>query len=1119
MIAITIPPLTFARKINQPFMRKFYSTLCLILAMVLVVQSSWAQGVTTSSMTGIVTDNNGEALAGATVVAVHTPSGTQYGTATTADGRFNLPNMRVGGPYTVNVSYLGFQTQRIDNITLKLAEPFVLNPKLSESGTALQEVVITGTKDRLLNAERSGAITNVGSREIQALPTISRSLNDFTRLTPQANGTSVGGGNYRQNQITVDGADFNNNFGIGSNLPAGGSPISLDAIEEISVNVTPYDIRQSGFIGSSVNAVTRSGTNEFSGSMYTYFRNQHQQGKMVGPYDLQEMGLRQDMQFNQYGVRIGGPILKNKLFFFLNAETEEQTRPGQNMVAATPSAPFGSAPNISRPTVAELDAISNYLRNTYGYETGPYQGYDFANERTKFLARLDWNINNNHRFNVRYSQVESKDPSFVSTSRSPFTSFASGAGRRNPNHLHFKNSNYYTEANFYSLAAELNSTLFGRFANTFRATYTKQNDPRSSDSSPFPFVDILKDGQPFTSFGYEPFTFGNLRDVEMYSFLNNFSWTTGIHNFTVGAQADFSVTQNGFQRYATSYYTFASWDDFVNGAKPTDFALTYSLLPGFEQAFPSFKFAQYSAYGQDEISLTDRLKLTAGLRLDLATYPEPLAKHPLIADLEFANGERINTANLPKSSLMWSPRLGFNYDVKGDRSLQLRGGSGVFTGKIPYVWIVSQAGDAGMLQVTQTWEKGDTPGPFNPDPNAYRPDTPPAAGTVIPSTISAIAEDFRMPQTWKSSLAIDAQLPWGIVGSLEGVYNRDLNTAIFRNPNLVDPQELNVSGYPDNRMIYPSGNQNKFINPLLNGQAVPNGTAKAGSFNTIVLDNASRGYYWSVTAKLDKQFSNGFFASLAYVKSEAKNLYDGGGDQPLSAFQSTATVNGSNNPTMGYAGYIVPDRVIASLSYRKEFFNHLGTTVSVFYEGSTQGRFSYTYSRDFNGDGANADLIYIPKDPSEITFVPLTVGSVTYSPQQQSDMFFRYIEQDNYLRSRKGQYAERNGAMMPWRNQVDFKFAQDLFVNVGGKRNTIQFSWDVFNVGNLINPNWGLVKTVNNSSILVPTNESALTPGGTTVPTFRLATDRGLPVTTTFRDNISLSSTYYMQFGLRYIFN
>ncbi|MBC5993623.1 TonB-dependent receptor [Pontibacter cellulosilyticus] len=1119
-------------------MKNIYSALCLALAMLLCTQYGWAQGVTTSSLTGIVTDSKGAGLPGATVVAVHTPSGTQYGTATNVDGRFNIVNMRVGGPYTINISYLGFQTSKIENVTLKLAEPFVLNASLSESGTELKEVVISGTKDKLLNAERSGAVTNVGIQEIQALPTISRSLNDFTRLTPQANGSSVGGGNYRQNQITVDGADFNNNFGIGSNLPAGGSPISLDAIEEISVNVTPFDVRQSGFIGSAVNAITRSGSNNFSGSLYSYYRTENQQGSKVGDFTI----TKQDMQFNQYGFRVGGPILKNKLFFFINGETEEQTRPGQARVAATAARPYGpSNPDVARPTEGELDNISNYLRNTYGYETGPYQGYDFVSDKTKFLARLDWNITNNHRFNIRYSQVESKDPSFVSSSRSPLQAYSNGFGRTNNNALHFRNSNYYNEANFYSLAAELNSNLGGMLANTFRATYTKQNDPRSSDSSPFPFVDILKDGQPFTSFGYEPFTYGNLRDVEMYSFVNNLTWIKGAHNFTFGAQADFNTTKNGFQRFATSYYTFRSWDDFVNGVKPLDFGITYSLEPGFAQAFPTFKFAQYSAYAQDEVNVTERLKVTGGLRLEYATYPEALKEHPLVSGLAFAGGEKLNTANLPKSALMFSPRAGFNWDVKGDRSVQLRGGTGIFTGKVPFVWIVSQAGDAGMLQITQQFEtdrknindpsKYETPGPFNPNPAAYRPETVPTAGTSLPSSLTVIDENFKMPQTWKTSFAVDAKLPFGIVGTLEGIYNKDLNTAIFRNPNLVDPTALNIAGYPDNRMIYPANIQDRFYNPATratkanNYTSVPvaRGTAGGQAFNTVVLDNGSEGHYWSVTAKLEKQFANGLSATAAYVKSAAKNQYDGSGDQPLGAWGGNQTINGANFPELSHASYVVPDRVIASLSFRKEYFRHLGTTVSLFYEGSTQGRFSYVYSNDFNRDGQNGDLIYIPRDASEITFVPLTVGSgataKTYTAKEQSDLFFAYIEQDDYLRSRKGQYAERNGALMPWRNQFDFKLLQDVFTNIGGKRNTLQFSVDIFNVGNFINSDWGVFRTVNASSILTPTNVSSLNANGTTVPTFRLATFGGEPVTTTFSDNRSISSTYYMQFGLRYIFN
>ncbi len=1087
-----------------------------LVVLLLAVSFAVTAQITTSSISGAVKNATDEPLVGATITATHLPSGTRYSTTTRAGGVYSISNMRVGGPYTIEISFVGFVTDRQEDIFLKLAETFLLNSTMKPSAGELTNVVVTTAARRnpILNAKRTGAVTNIGIEQMQRLPSISRGLNDFTRATPQASGNAIGGGNFRQNNFTIDGADFNNNFGIGENLPANGAPISIDAIEELSVNITPFDVRQSGFIGSAINAVTRSGTNRFTGSVYNYFRTEKNRGDRVGKNTV----VRPAEEFDQWGFRLGGPIIKNKLFFFFSYETEKQPTVIQNRVAATPSAAFGSAPNISRPTAAELDLISDYLFNTYGYVTGPYQGYSTEINRKKYMGRLDWNISDKHKLNIRYSQVEGGEPVGLNGSRSPFAQYATGQGRLDNTAHWFKNSNYFQGANFYSLAAELNST-FGKLSNTFRATYTFQNDSRQSDSQIFPFVDILKDGIPFTSFGYEPFTFGNLRKVKTYSFVNNLSWTVNKHNWTVGAQVDLNETVNGFQRFGTSYYTFNSWDDFVNGEKPRDFGITYSLAPGFAQAFPKFNFAQYSVYGQDEIAVNKNFRLTLGLRLDLPTYPDifEIQTHPLVSNLSFANGEKINTGNLPSNTLMWSPRVGFNWDLYGDRSLQIRGGTGIFTGRVPFVWVVSQSGDAGMLQVTQTFAgQASTPGPFSPDPAAYRPATPPAAGTVIPNPISALTENFRNPQTWKTSLAMDTRLPGGIIATIEGILNRDINTAIFRNANLVAPTALNASGnYPDRRLIYPSGNA-KYINRLTNGLPNPNG----GAFNAIVLDNASRGYYFSLTAKLEKQFRNGLFASLAYVKSMAENFFDGSGSQPLSAWQGvpgTPTVNGANNLTLGTTSYVIPDRIVATFSYRKEYFKKLATTISVFYSGGIQDRFSYTYSGDFNNDGANFDLIYVPRNASEIDFVAQTVNGVAYTPQQQSDIFFAFIEQDKYLRRRKGQYAERNGAQLPWRNQWDVKILQDVFTNIGKNRNTLQFSVDIFNFANLLNKDWGELKTANVPSLLVPVTFP--TPGSATRPTFRLNVDRGNLPTNTYRDNVSVFSTYFMQFGIRYIFN
>lgn len=1084
--------------------------------------------ITTSAINGTVKNNTDEPLVGATIVATHQPTGTKYSTVSRTGGEFVIQNMRVGGPYLIEVSFVGHESGKFENITLQLAETFLLNAYLNKSTAALENVVLTsGRKAGVLSANRTGAVNNINTRQINTLPTISRSINDLSRTTPQASssGQSIGGGNYRQNNFTVDGADFNNQFGIGNNLPAGGTPISLDALDEISINITPYDIRQSGFIGSAINAVTRSGTNTFTGSAYTYWRNQNQRGYKVGNTTF----TRPNEEFKQVGFRIGGPIIKNKLFFFFNYEKETQPKSIQNFTASSASAAFGSSPNIARPTADSLRIIRQYLFDTYGYVTGPYDNYTPDIERTKVLLRLDWNINNKHKFNIRYSQVEGGEPNSPSSSTSGagFT-YASGLGRTNNNSLWFKNSSYFQGANLYSLAAELNSN-WGKLSNTLRGTFTYQNDSRETTSQTFPFVDILSSTgvstpAPYTSFGYEPFSFGNLRKVKTYSVIDNISWTTGKHTWTFGGQFDMSETINGFQRFATSYYVFNTWADFVNGNDPREFAITYSLSKNFAPAFSSFKFAQLSLYGQDEFRVNKNFRLTYGLRIDRPTYPSvpQIQTHPLVAAMTFADGIKMNTGLLPSTRLMWSPRVGFNWDLYGDRSLQIRGGTGIFTGKVPFVWIVSQSGDNGMIQITQSFNgfANNVNRPFNPDPAAYRPSTVPQAGTIVPGTVTALDPDFKFPTSWKSSLAIDGRLPGGMIGTVEAIFNKDMNTAFFSNPNLQSPSNLNVSGYPDNRAMYGSSVPTRFINTL-NSAGIPT-VGGTSAFNPMRISNGNRGFYFSLTGKIEKPFSKGFYASVAYTKSLAGNLHDGGGDQPQSAWQGTATVNGANTSPLGYADYVLPDRVVALVSYRKEYLKNLATSISLIYTGAITGRFSYVYGADFNRDGVNGnDLIYIPtaSQVQTMLFANQTVNGVVYDQNAQRNLFENYIQQDKYLRAHRGQYAERNGAQIPWLNRVDLKFMQDLFTHVGKTKNTIQFTVDIFNFGNVLNSDWGKLKSINASSILIPTNQNSLVPGGTVVPQFRLAAANGDIITKTFRDNVSISSTYSVQFGLRYIFN
>lgn len=1098
-----------------------------VFAVVAFVGLANAQ-VTTSSMTGVIRSSK-ETLPGASVKATHTETGSVYGVITNSAGRFNIGNMRVGGPYVVEVSFVGFKTQKIENIYLKLGESFNLEAVLGDNSSLLSEVVVLGKNDPIMNSKKNGASTVISRAKIEELPSITRSVNDLTRLTPQANGTSVGGGSYRANNFTVDGANFNNQFGIGQNIPANGSPISIDALEEISVNVTPFDIRQTGFTGASINAVTRSGKNNFFGNAMYTFRSEKQQGVRVG--DNLIAGIQQ-LDEKQYGFSFGGPIIKNKLFFFVNMERKKTVEPGPTKVASTNGIENASL-NIARPTAAFMNQVSQYLSTTYGYETGGYQGYSNDSNNDKLFARLDWNINNNHKFNIRYSQVESKSPNNLSTSTSG-SGFSANNNRQTIYAMHFKNSNYFQEANLYAGTAELNSRL-GRFNNSLRLSFAHQNDPRSSGGSEFPLVDIL-DGSIATdipgttpraggksslvTFGYEPFTFGNLRDVMTYTFNDDLTFALRNHNFTFGVQAEMSKTKNGFQRFGTGYYVFNSWADFVNNAKPANFALTYPLTADGSQAFPSFKFLQASIYGQDEIAVNEKLRVTLGLRLEMPSYPDvtEVKTHPLVAAATFNGGEKINTGTLPKSRIMASPRVAFNYDILGDRSLQLRGGSGIFTGRIPFVWLVAQSGDAGMLQFTQSITNSTDPAMpnFNPNYKQLYPSSLPVAGTSIPGNVSAMATDLKFPSQWKSSLGLDAKLPLGIIGTVELIYGRDINAVVARNANLVTPQALNVAGYPDNRMIFPAG-VSRYENKLktINGNSVIDATG-TNNFDAIVMDNAKGGDYFSSSVQLAKPFTNNWEVTASYTFSHAKNFGDQSGDQIINLWGLPYQSNGNSNAAeLAYTSNVIPHRVVGSIGHKAEWIKGLKTGMNLFYQGGSQGRYSYNYSNDFNRDNQNNDLIYIPKDNTEITFV----ANGAFSPADQQTAFFKLVEGDKYLRSRKGMYAERNGAVAPWRNQFDLRFSQEIYGgNIAGNKNSLTFYFDVFNVGNLINAKWGNY-TINNSGVLAVANASALTPGGAVKPTFRLNTQDGQLISDSNRVNTSISSTYYMQFGLKYAFN
>lgn len=1104
-------------------LRKF----ALVVISMFVTVFAFAQ-VTSSSMSGKITDANGENVAGATVVAIHTPTGSQYYAITDAKGVYRIANMRAGGPYKVAVQMLGYHNTEITDINIALADNYVLNSILTEESMNLEEVIISAeSKTSNMRSDRSGAMTTIDQSKITSLPTISRELSDLTKLTPQAfnsgNGPAIGGGTYRQNFFTIDGAASNNAFGIGETMPAGGSPVSMDALEQISVSVTPYDVRQSGFLGGSLNAVTRSGGNNFEASVYSYFYNQAFRGKKIGNNEL----TLNEEQHLLYGVRIGGPIVKDKLFFFASFEMEDDTNPGPSSVASTPENPYTTGKDgIARPSASTLDALSTYLKDKYEYSTGAYQGYSSKSPSWRLLARIDWNINKNHKFNVRYSNTHSKYPSSPSTS-------TSGLGDRNftsksrtaMTAMYYQNARYYQEQNFSTVAAELNSSfLDGKLHNTLRGTYSHQYEPRSTEGSTMPFVDVVVADNIYTSFGTELFSYGNLRDVNTINVTDEISANLGAHNLTGGVQYEWNRTKNGFQRFGAGYYTFLFDDEAAlntaisNGTvfnDPHQFAITHSMKSDFSQAFPQFDFHQVSVYAQDDMNLGDRFKLSLGLRVELPIYPS-LSNNfsQQVADATLAdyngNGGKYDTTQLPSTKVMFSPRVGFNWDILGDRQLVLRGGSGLFTGRLPFVWIVAQAGDSGVLQATYTAVKGgsNTVPTFTKDrldmlkqiyPNGVN------ASTASISSITLMANDLKMPQTWKSSLAMDYKLPGDVLFSLEGIYNYDINPVVITNVGLKDPVYSNINNYADNRWVWGSKYDSKLSNAyLLN--------------NTDV-----HGYYYSITAKLEKNNWHGLSAMIAYTYSNGKSLGDGFGDQVYSAWQNAYTVNGQNMEELGYAGYIMPHRIIASVDYKIDYGKNFGTGISLFYEGGPRGRYSYTYTKNVVGDGGAYNLIYVPKSKDELKFSDYTPDKweEVYTAEAQATDFWNFINNDKYLSTRKGKYAERNGLIAPWTHQIDVRVYQNFYINCrNGQRNIIQLGLDIRNLGNLISKNCGNFWSTNNTAILklASNGYKGGSAGQDAAPVYQFQTNGTEVLTTQFTPSISTASTWMMQLSLRYIF-
>ena len=1086
--------------------------LPVLLAIALIPFSGLGQ-VTTSSITGTVKTNTGEDLEGATVTAVHLPTGSEYVTLSKKGGVFILPNIRIGGPYTVTINYVGYKAQTFEGINLLLGEPFSINVVMGEDVQEIDAVVVTGR--RRVGADRTGAATNIGQRQITTLPTVSRSLTDFTRLTPQSNGNNFAGKDGRFNNLQVDGANLNNNFGLSNDLLPGGQgnqPISLDAIEEVSVNIAPFDVRQAGFTGAGINAVTKSGTNTFRGSAYTYYRDQSFNGRNVGDSKLPEAA---QLKNTIYGGTLGGPIIKNKLFFFVNAELEERITPG---IQFYPAGGSGTG-NESSTHVDSLRKLSDHLRQKYGYETGAYENFpNFTAKNHKILGRIDWNISSVHKLTLKYNEMVSNNDVTLNATSVPngggFTpTGASSSISRMPNNrfglrsFSFANSNYGFKDVVKSGALELNSN-FGRFSNQFLATLTKINATRTSPSAVFPFVDIMNnDGLNYMSFGYEPYSYNNDVVNDVVNVINNFSYYAGKHSLTGGVSYEYQRVGNMFMAGSQSYYVFSSLDDFIQDRAPAYYAYTYSLVPGKDAVYSAeLKLGQLGLYAQDEITVNDRMKVTIGLRADRPVYHEQPIENPSISALQFpdkdGNMTSYNTGAWPASKFYWSPRVGFRWDTEGDKNMVIRGGTGIFTGRIPFVWFTNMPTNSGMYQFgTSVTNPADLQNyTFDPNPAAYRNRFPSTPGGSVPSNVVLIDPDFKFPQIWRTNLAFDKNLGKGITLTMEALYTKELNAVAMRNANQTAPT-ANFNG-SDTRARYIGGNAQRRLYPNLT--------------SAVVLENTNKGNAFSFTTQLSKNFTRGFYGAVAYTYTLAQEVTANPGSQASSVWNANPTTGTQNDLQLAYTAYAVPHRVIANLSYRFEYLNHLATTISLFYEGAAQGNFSYVYGGDLNNDGNNnTDLMYIPKGPSDINFVDQAATSslTAYTAAQQSEAFFRFVENSKYLSKNQGNYAERNGAFLPWYNRLDMKILQDIFTNIGERKHTLQVSVDILNAANLINKNWGLRNQTIINNPLIPAGVNAQGE-----PQFRMAQIGGQLPTEPFQVTRNNTSTWGLQVGLRYIF-
>lgn len=1031
--------------------------LLFLIVMFFSLASAVMAQITTSGISGKVT-SKGEEVIGATITATHQPSGTIYRGLTNLDGRFTIQGMRVGGPYKVEIAYLGQQTKTFEGVMLQLGEVEDLSCKLEADAKELQEVVVVGKAG--LNGTKTGAAQSLTSRQIADMPSITHGIADVARLNPQLTTSSNGamsfaGTNNRYNSFMIDGAMNNDVFGLtadGSNGgQAGTQPVSMETIEQIQINVAPFDVRQSGFTGGAINAITKSGTNKLHGSVYGFGNNQNLIGHHYPYSDGTGYAPKyQKQQEYQWGLTLGGPIIKDKLFFFFNFEDANKKYPNINGYGQTGSRVLKEEADD---VLAKIKAMAKKQGIDY---TGSYGNPDIYTKSRKYGAKIDWNINDFNKFSFRWSYVDAQQLNNVS-----------GASSLN-------DDNYYYpfDSKTHSFTAELQSRISPKISNEARASYVRVRDERAV-SNPFPMISLQVTGGT-VNIGNERSSMANQLDQDIYTVEDNLTWYKGNHTFTFGTHNEFYKFANLFIQDANGTYNFANlehfnkyYDDFMNNNldptyayfKQYRFGMANTAVTGDPRWKAPFSAGQLGFYAQDKWNATPSFQLTYGLRMEIPLFFDTPTANTGFNEYAAKRNWGVRTDHKLSSRPLWSPRVGFRWDINNDRRYILRGGIGIFTGRIPYVWISNNFTNTGIqMSKYSVYNPKGLEMQFDPNKQTETADKLKAAGS---QEVNIFADNFKFAQTLKLNLGFDFKA-LGIDWTAEAIYSKTLNDIYYKNLSIEETGKTfgQETGYEwDNRPMF---------------RTTTKGTPYAYVYG---LYNTNKGYTVNLSLKAEKHFNFGLDLMASYTWTRSMSVNSGTSSVAGSNWMFNTTYRNPNNPELGFSAYNVPHNIQASAYYHVAYGSRKQwqSTIGLIYQAKSGSPYVIEMYGDMNGDGARGnDLMWIPTDEQidKMHFVATTVNNSnnTYplitrvlgegykgnlSEEQQRALLKQWIAEDPYMRDHRGQYFERYADNLAFEHHFDLHFAQKYSFKVAGQINSLELSFDIINLGNLLNKDWG----------------------------------------------------------------